>query len=185
MKKKLRSQLLLERLNHNPEEKSKKDNHIIENISSHNLFKKAKTVLFYLPIHGEVDLTGLFDENRKNKKFILPRVTENRNMHLHYITDLAETETGTFKIREPLGHLKEANPKDIDLILVPGIAFAKDGHRIGYGKGFYDHLLKKTAAAKIGIAYEFQIVKNIPAESHDTPMDYIASEKRIRKIPIK
>ena len=50
MKKKLRSQLLLERLNHNPEEKSKKDNHIIENISSHNLFKKAKTVLFYLPI---------------------------------------------------------------------------------------------------------------------------------------
>jgi 5-formyltetrahydrofolate cyclo-ligase len=185
MKNKLRAEKLLERLNHHPDEKNKKDEVIIKTITSSNTFKKSKNILFYLPIHGEVDLVKLFEENHMNKKFVLPRIVGKSKMHLHYITDLSETKTGKFNIKEPLGHLKEAPPKEIDLILVPGIVFAKDGHRIGYGKGFYDRLLKNTSAVKIGIAYEFQIIENIPAEPHDTPMDFIATEKGIKKIPLK
>lgn len=185
MKKKYRAQKLLERLNHHPDEKDSKDEKIVKSIFSSRYFKDARQVLFYLPIHGEVDTTELFNKSKKKKQFILPRVGKNHHLHLHHISDLSETETGAFNIKEPLGHLKEASPEELDLILVPGTVFAKDGHRIGYGKGFYDRLLKNTSAVKIGIAYEFQIVENIPAEPHDTPMDYIATEKGIHKIPLK
>ena len=185
MKQILRTQKMLERLNHKTDEKVLKDQHIVSALSESSYFKRARIILFYLPIHGEVDISQLFNKYKGKKKFVLPRVCKNGNLNLHFITDLSETENGAFNIKEPLGNLKEASPKDLDLILVPGTVFAKDGHRIGYGKGFYDRLLKNTSAIKIGIAYEFQIVENIPAQSHDSPMDLIATEKGIQKIPFK
>jgi 5-formyltetrahydrofolate cyclo-ligase len=63
--------------------------------------------------------------------------------------------------------------------LVPGTAFDSSGHRIGYGKGYYDRLLKKTTSSKIGIAYDFQIVKKVPAENHDIKMTQIVTDKKI------
>ncbi|MFC1748494.1 5-formyltetrahydrofolate cyclo-ligase [Pseudomonadota bacterium] len=185
MKKKLRAAKLLERLSHHPDEKNPKDQNIVKKLLSSRYFKNAKKILFYLPIHKEVDLIELFEKGHKGKRMALPKVVGKGKMHLHYIKDLSETQTGKFNIKEPRGHLKEAKPQELELILVPGVAFAHDGHRIGYGKGFYDRLLKNTSAIKIGIAYEFQIVKNIPAQSHDTPVDFIATEKRIYRIPIK
>ena len=144
-------------------------------------FQKAQTVLFYLPIHGEVDLEPLFQKQRKKKQFLLPKVQKNK-LSLHYISSLDETAPGKFTIREPHQHLKQAKISDIDLILVPGIAFSKNGHRIGYGKGFYDRLLKKSTCPKIGIAYDFQIVNNIPGEAHDVPMTTIVTEKQTLKV---
>ena len=181
MKQKLRAQKLLERLNHHPEEKIAKDKQITKQLKSSFLYKNAKKILFYLPIHSEVDLVELYNRT-KSKKFALPKIASTTKLHIHYIKDLSETEAGKFNIIEPKGHLKEAKPEDLDLVLVPGIVFARDGHRIGYGKGYYDRLLKKVKCPKIGIAYEFQIVENIPGEPHDTPMDYLATEKGIIKI---
>jgi 5-formyltetrahydrofolate cyclo-ligase len=181
MKAKLRSQKLLERLNHRISEKSAKDKKIIGKLAGLPEIKKARRILFYLPIHGEVDLEPLFGK-LKNKKFILPRVKDEKTLHLYYIENLDEVEKGSFSIREPKLHLKRAKPADVEIVLVPGVVFAKNGHRIGYGKGFYDRLLKKTKAVKIGIAYEFQIVENIAGEPHDTPMDMIVTENKIIRI---
>ena len=139
--------------------------------------RNAKTILFYLPIHGEVDLKPFYEKSKLNKKFILPRVKNETTLHLYYINNLDEVEKGSFKILEPKIHLKRANISDVDTVLVPGIVFSRNGHRIGYGKGFYDRLLKKIKGTKIGIAYDFQIVENIPGEPHDTPMDMIVTEK--------
>lgn len=193
MKKGLRTQKLLERLNHDKSAKSAKDKKIIENLLKLPEIKKAGSILFYLPIHGEVDLAPLLEKSPRrpehsaapfvpNKKFILPRVKDENTLHLYYVNDLTEVEKGSFSIREPKLHLKRATTKDIEAALIPGVVFAQNGHRIGYGKGFYDRLLKKVKAPKIGIAYEFQIIENIPGEPHDAPMDIIVTEKRVIRI---
>lgn len=184
MKAKLRSEKLLERLKHHPAEKEQKDAQILRKLLNLPEFQHARTVLLYLPIHGEVDLSGLFEDknNRLNKKFILPRIKDEETLHLYYVSDLNDVEVGHYKILEPKTHLKQAKPEEIDLAIVPGVVFAKNGHRIGYGKGFYDRLLKKIKAQKIGVAYDFQIVENIAGEIHDTPMDLIITEQKTIKL---
>ncbi len=178
VKQRLRSAKLLERKEHNIIQKKAKDQKICKKILGLAAFKKAKKILFYLPIRGEVDITEIFS---KKKTFILPRV-KGKILQLHATENLTQTAKGKFNILEPHGHLTKIKPHDLDLILVPGVVFGEDGHRIGYGKGFYDRLLKKTSCPKIGIAYGFQIVKNIPGEPHDVPMNMIITEQKTLKV---
>ncbi|RLF39548.1 MAG: 5-formyltetrahydrofolate cyclo-ligase, partial [Thermoplasmata archaeon] len=93
------------------------------------------------------------------------------------IENLDDLERGAFGILEPQN--KKIYTGDIDIIIVPGIAFDFRGYRIGYGKGFYDRFLRGADALKIGIAYDFQIVKQIPEDDGDVPVDIIVSEKRV------
>lgn len=181
MKKGLRSEKLLQRLAHHPDEKTTKDEAIIKQICTLEEWSKAKNILFYLPIHGEVDLRELFRKFKAEKNFILPRIN-NENLDLYLLPDLSSTEKGQFNIDEPKKNLKKIKPSEIDIALIPGVVFSDNGHRIGYGKGFYDRLLKETKSLKIGIAYEFQMVKNIEGHDHDVPMDIIINEKKVRRI---
>ncbi len=171
----------MERKAQTEEEKRQKDENIVKNVRRLSKYKKARCVLFYLPIHGEVDLTDLFKKDGLKKTFVLPRM-KGKTLQLHAITKLTQTEKGKYNILEPQKHLPPIKPEEIDLLLIPGVVFSHDGHRIGYGKGFYDRLLKKTVSPKIGIAYGFQIVKNIPGEPHDVPMDMIISERKTLKV---
>lgn len=180
MKKKLRSIKLLERLEHNPQEKAEKDRLIMQKISRLAGFRRSQKILFYLPIHGEVDLVRIFEKFHTQKTFILPRVN-GKKLDLHIIKDLRETEKGKFKILEPRKHLLKTKIQGIDIALIPGVVFSKNGHRIGYGQGHFDRLLKNTNCVKIGIAYDFQIVDNIAGEQHDVPMNMIVTEKRVIK----
>lgn len=179
MKTQLRQQKFLERLNHEPQKRVLKSHKIITKLTKFSIFKKAKNILLYLPSHGEVDL-GILLKKKLGKFFVLPRV-KGKKLDLFYVKNIGDTETARFQLREPKKHLPKAKIKEIDLALVPGIAFSLDGHRIGYGKGYYDRLLKKTKCPKIGIAYDFQIVKNMPAQEHDVPMDIIITDRRIIK----
>jgi 5-formyltetrahydrofolate cyclo-ligase len=181
-KHELRKKKLQERLLHESGVKTEKDSIITKRLIGLQSFKKAKTVLLYLPVHGEVNLESFFAKKHLDKKWVLPRVKDKESLHLFRIDNLKDVEKGSFNLVEPKPHLKKATIGSLDLVLVPGVAFAPDGHRIGYGKGFYDRLLKKTKCPKIGIAYEFQIVDNIPCEPHDCTMDMIITEKKIYKI---
>jgi 5-formyltetrahydrofolate cyclo-ligase len=178
----------MERLQHQAEEKEQKDKKILTTLKRMSVFQHAHNILLYLPIHGEVDVSKLFQPQTHgelaplNKKFILPRVKDETTLHLYYVNSLDEVEVGHYKIMEPKKSLKKALPKDIDLAIIPGVVFAANGHRIGYGKGFYDRLLKKLTCPKVGVAYDFQIVENIAGESHDTPMDMIITESKTYKI---
>lgn len=187
VKSMLRSQKLLERLNHHPLQKKQRDRAILKKIITLKELKKAKIVLFYLPIHGEVEITNLFEKLKLNKKFVLPRVnSKTTTLTLYIIKNLKkDVEIGAYKILEPKKKLPKVKPQAIDLALIPGIVFSKNGHRVGYGKGFYDRLLKKIECPKIGVAYDFQIVDNISGEPHDTPLDKIITEKQIIKCGIK
>ena len=92
--------------------------------------------------------------------------------------------SGELGIPEPDNHHEE--PADMDIVIIPGIAFTEDGHRIGYGKGYYDRYLAGYAAGKMPViiapVFEFQIVPHIPVGPHDVPVDIIVTEDRILRI---
>jgi len=80
---------------------------------------------------------------------------------------------------EPSSNSPSLEPKHLDIAIIPGVAFDIRGMRLGYGKGYYDRLIKNLHCPKIALAYEFQIVDNIPEEEHDHLMNKIVTEKRI------
>jgi len=180
MKQEIREKLLYKRTTQSPRDKKPKDKKIVESIESLPEFQKAKKILIYMAINGEVDTTDLFEKYKEEKQFILPRVNiENTTLTLYHIKSLEDLEKGTFRIPEPSQDLEKVKPEEIDLAIIPGIAFAKNGHRIGYGGGFYDKLLKKINCPTIGIAYEFQIIETIPTEDHDEKTNILITENNI------
>ena len=102
-----------------------------------------------------------------------------KTLEICQIKNISQLQKSHKKILEPHKDCQKIAPEKIDLIIVPGIAFDKQKNRIGYGDGFYDRLLKKTKCPTIALAYEFQIVHNIPGEKHDVKVDQIITEKRI------
>lgn len=178
-KNQLRVEMLTKRLKQLPMMKMQRDKRIIDTINSIPGFVNAGDVMFYIPIHGEVDLSILFEQHKDKKSFILPRVVkESKDLTLYKITSMEDLEEGSFRIPEPKEDLEVIPPEKLGFIILPGIAFDLNGHRIGYGQGYFDRLLKKTNCPKIGVAYEFQIVDNIGNEIHDVPVNMIVTESR-------
>lgn len=183
MKEELREKMLYKRMNTAPSERSEKSEKIIQTLEQLPEFQQAKNIMIYMAIHGEVDLEKLFYKHKKDKNFILPRIErENSALHLFHVKSLDALVKGSFSISEPKDDLEQIEPEDLDLVIVPAIAYANDGHRIGYGGGFYDRLLKKLTCPKIGVAYEFQIIENVHGEEHDESVDLIVTETNTLRI---
>ncbi|MBU0667990.1 MAG: 5-formyltetrahydrofolate cyclo-ligase [Candidatus Peregrinibacteria bacterium] len=184
MKKQIREQILYKRTQQSPRDKAPKDKKIIETIEKLPEFQNAQNILIYIAIHGEVDLSQLFNKYKGSKNFILPRLNQSdSSLILYHIKSLDDLEKGTFSIPEPKEDLEKIPLEKIDLAIIPGVAFALDGNRIGYGGGSFDRLLLKLNCTKIGIAYQFQIVENIAGEDHDQKVDLIITEANIIHIP--
>jgi len=140
--------------------------------------------MFYYPKGNEVDLRKILKKSlNENKKVILPKTNkDNFSMTIHKIDNLSEDlEKGAFEIMEPKKDCLEINKEDIDIVFVPGVAFDLAGNRLGHGLGYYDRFLEDLNGIKVGIAYDFQIVDSIKVKSHDMPMDYVITEKRVIK----
>ncbi len=144
------------------------------------LYKNAKTIMLYMPLGNEVDASIIMKRAIDDGKRVVLPVTEADNKITPYFAD-ADTRfcKGTFSVQEPTGTQK-AQYDDIDLVIVPGIAFDKFGNRIGFGKGCYDGFLKNINAIKVGICYEFQVSNQISADLHDVKMDYVITEDGIK-----
>ena len=147
-----------------------------------DIYKECKILMMYMPLGNETDTsiimkTALSD----NKKIVLP-VTDGETGEIttYYADSDTEFQIGAYCIREP-ENSKEARLEDIDVIVVPGIAFDMTGARVGFGKGCYDRLLKNTNAIKVGYCYDFQVSKTIPKEDHDILMDYIVTNNGMIK----
>ncbi len=96
------------------------------------------------------------------------------------IRSFDDLQKGTFGILEPKPEAMHlVAPEELDLVLVPGIAFDKRGYRLGYGGGFYDAFLAQTKMVKVGLAFDFQIVDLLPTREEDERVDLIVSEKTI------
>lgn len=183
MKNKIREEILYKRSKISEREKGPKDTIMVESIEALPEFVNAQEILIYIPIHGEVDVTTLFKNHSAKKKFVLPRTeSKSKALNLYKIDSLDDLIKGTYDIPEPKSHLPKVPPEDIDLAIIPGVAFAKDGHRVGYGGGFYDRLIKKLKCPTIGVAYNFQIVNNIQGEDHDEQVDILVTEDGATRI---
>lgn len=185
MKQTLKSEIFEKRKALSKEEIKEKSNKIKEKLFSLPEFKDAKNILFYVSFNDEVDTQEIIKELLANKEnnIIVPYVVENNPiLQLSEIKNLNELEPKTLGILEPKGNfIREFSPKKLDLVIVPGLVFDKNGHRIGYGYGYYDRFLKKLDkdVVKIGFGFEFQIVDKIPEEKHDVPVDIMVTEKRV------
>ena len=135
-------------------------------------FKNAMTVLLYHSLSDEVNTHQFLEEWCKQKQVLLPVVVGD-HLELRHYYGAHELKTGAFGIAEPTGTLFKDYTK-IDFVAVPGLAFDKNGHRLGRGKGYYDRLLPQlTNAYKAGICYPFQVVDEVPVEPTDITMDGI------------
>ena len=141
-------------------------------------FQKAKTVLFYASLPGEVDTFAMMNKAIQLQKHVaLPVIARDQRKMIPTLTDsLDDLPNGPYGIRQPQREKsKELDVNAIDAVIVPGLAFDKAKNRLGRGAGYYDRFLSGLPAgtATIGIAFDFQIVDCLPTEEHDVPLDFV------------
>lgn len=136
-------------------------------------FQMADRILMYHSLPDELSTLSFLRKWKNDKRFFLPRVNGVNLDILPY--DESRLELGSFHIEEPQGDAL-VDPDEIELIVVPAVAYDRSGNRLGRGKGFYDRLLATTRATKIGVGYEFQLLDSLPAEEHDVPMDMVITQ---------
>lgn len=149
---------------------------ICQNIELHPLWKAAQTVLAFYPLPDEPDLRPLLERYYQTKRILLP-VVQGDKMVIRLYEGQESLREGAFRIFEPQGQDLPLPSLQVDLVLVPGVAFDAAGHRLGRGKGYYDQFFAScpqvAASYKLGIAFPFQIVGEIPTEPHDIQMDEV------------
>lgn len=143
-------------------------------------YTNAKTVMLYISAFKEPSTLEII-KNALNcgKRVVVPvSDTDAEEIIPSYLDDINDLRKGAYGIPEPKT-IKPASAADIDFILIPGLAFDAKGNRLGFGKGYYDKLLRETAAEKTALCYEFQLFDKIPADRHDVPMNTIITEENI------
>ena len=147
---------------------------VINRLMASPKMKGAKTVLMYYSLDDEVNTHDVVDTVLKQgKTVLLPKVISETEMELRRYTGPQDLQDGFFNIMEPSGELFE-NYADIDLAVIPGMAFDSQNNRLGRGKGYYDRMLPKLVNAyKIGVCFDFQHLPGIPADENDIKMDEI------------
>tara|TARA_Y100000310_G_scaffold140319_1_gene139676 strand:- start:457 stop:1026 length:570 start_codon:yes stop_codon:yes gene_type:complete len=183
MKQALKSEIFGKRKALSKGEVKEKSSEIKEKLFSLEEFKDAKNILFYVSFNNEVDTQEIIKELLSEKNIIVPYVEkDNPILQLSELKSFNELEPKTLGILEPKEKfIREFSPKKLDLVVVPGLVFDQNGHRIGYGYGYYDrffHKLNKDVK-KIGFAFDFQVVDKIPEEKHDVPMDVVITENKV------
>ena len=136
-------------------------------------YQKAKTIYGYLPYNQEVRTVPLLEQALKDGKQVAVPKIYGEEMRFIFITDMAQVSPGYAGIPEPIGDGPVAEDPTA-LVLMPGLAFDKDGHRIGYGGGYYDRFLAaEPHHPTIALCYDFQIVPEIPTAEFDIPVDQV------------
>ena len=162
-------------------QKSKKDGAIRNKLLLLPEFREAGIVAFFISLDSEVDTAALIDEAlAAGKRVVVPAIV-GENLKLYGIKDRkACLAKGPYGVLQPDISGARPFPNDqIDVILVPGVAFTSDGARLGRGKGFYDRFLKTLSGRikKVGLAYDFQILPDLPMTPHDMPVDIVITNE--------
>lgn len=184
MKQTLKSEILEKRKALSKEDIEEKNTKVKNNLFSMPEFKKAKNILFYVSFNSEVDTHKMIKEllDNKEKNIVVPYVLKNYPiLQLSELKNFDNLEPKNFGILEPKKqYIREFNHEKLDLIIIPGVVFDENGHRVGYGYGYYDRFLKKVKKVKkVGLAFELQLVDKIPEEWHDVPMDVVVTENKV------
>jgi len=142
-------------------------------------FMMAEKICMYNSLPDELTTKSFLRKWHGKKKFFLPRVNGVNLDILPY--NPSAVSIGAFDIEEPIGD-DIINPDELDLIIVPAVAYDRNGNRLGRGKGFYDRLLATTKASTIGVAYDFQLFDELPKEEHDIPVHMVITQTSVIEI---
>ena len=176
MKHKIRHEIKARIKTQSELEKSRKSGIIKNKLFELEEFKKAKVVMFYVSLKDEVDTLSMIDDAAKTGKRVCVPVILKEEKRLiageikDRVKDLERQHLGIF---QPIaGHVREVPLENIDLVVVPGVAFDKNNMRLGRGHGYYDRFLSSLSnrTKTIGLAFDFQVVEYLPKDSHDIPV---------------
>lgn len=171
-KQQLREQRLAMRRALPKEEQETRSAEIVEAIKELEQFKSAESILTFVSLPGEVLVDSLLGSK---KQVLLPGIDNGGIAMLRYEGQLVK---GLYGTRQPPFDEKKVASR-ADIALVPGVAFDAKGNRLGHGKGYYDRLLSRVPAFKVGVAFDAQLVDAVPVEPHDVRMDLIVTESRV------
>lgn len=158
------------------EEKLRRSDAVMRRVEALPAWQKAHVALLYWSMADEVQTHAFVERCYRDKVVLLPCVDGDELRLRQYTGPDCMTAGEQFGIGEPTGP-EWIDLDAVELIVVPGVAFDRQGNRMGRGRGFYDRLLKSTPRAlKVGVAYDFQLLDAIPVEPHDVKMDCVISE---------
>jgi 5-formyltetrahydrofolate cyclo-ligase len=159
---------------------------ICERLAAMPEYARARTVMYYVDVRSEVRTRYYLPTALTQGKRIVVPYCVNGELELFHLQNMDELAVGMYKILEPKAELraladKRVDPGDLDLVIVPGVAFDREGGRTGHGFGYYDKLLNRARpnAPLIALAFECQLFPRIPMQSHDVFMDKVVTESAV------
>ena len=185
-KKILRKEILTKRNNIDVVEKEEMDKKILNKFYESKYYRESKNIFIYISYDSEINTKEIINKSLiDNKKIYVPRTEFKTRLmdavEIRSLDDLIESEYG---ILEPSIYEPHIEPNELDLIVVPGVGFDRNGGRMGYGAGFYDRYFKKISKdkmkkiVKLALAYDFQILEDVPMNEQDVPVNYIITETK-------
>lgn len=176
-KKDIRKRVLIKRKQLSETDWAEKSGTIYEKVISHPYFLDAEEIYCYIDFKNEVGTKKIIETAWKlGKKVATPKIV-GECMNFHYIRSFDDLSSGTWRIMEPVTRNPACGTKV--LVLMPGAVFDKKMHRIGYGKGYYDqYLAKHPDYQTMALAFELQMLENIPADVHDICPQIIVTEEK-------
>jgi 5-formyltetrahydrofolate cyclo-ligase len=151
---------------------------IVLRLKRQSIWTNSQSILFFSALPGEPDLRSLWDEAiASGKRVAFPKyITANDSYAAVAVSDPKhDFAPGQFGIPEPNSSCAEVPLNVLDLILVPGLGFSFAGARLGRGKGYYDRLLASVTGIRCGVAFDWQVVAELPAEAHDVFVDCLVT----------
>lgn len=171
----LRGEMKLKKQSFTNEELKARSQTVLSKLEQTSLFKQASVVLFYWSLPDEVFTHDFIEKWSSYKKILLP-VVNGDMLEIREYLGKKNMQMGKFNILCPQSEIYEGQ---IDLAVIPGVAFDKQGNRLGRGKGFYDKFLTSFRGIKIGLCFDFQLLDKVPSESFDQKVDTVISSNRI------
>ena len=161
---------------------------IAESLINFDVYQQSEKIMLYVATKNEVQTQAIIESAQKeHKKIFIPLIDqENSSLTPALIHDFErELSIGTLGMAQPREEFYRLFPAEVlDLIIVPGVAFTAQGHRLGRGGGYYDRFLRpvKKKVYSIALAFEMQMLDQIPVEKNDIPVDCIITEERIIRV---
>lgn len=180
-KKLLRKEMMNKRNSILEEEKKERDICILNKLLKTSEYKNSKVIFIYIGYSSEINTSNFIKKFLKDNKVVcVPRTNyEGKYMEAVVINSLENLSKDKYGILEPDKDLNPIDIDNIDLVILPGLAFDNKGGRLGYGGGYYDKYLSNMSddVVKIALCYDFQVVDNVPMEEHDICADLLITDR--------
>ncbi|MBA9025422.1 5-formyltetrahydrofolate cyclo-ligase [Peribacillus huizhouensis] len=154
---------------------------IAQNVFALKEWKQAETIGITVAVHPEPETKFIIEQAwLEGKRVAVPKcIPSSKQLDFRYITSFSELETVYFGLLEPVLQTEHANKEDLSLLVVPGLAFTRQGYRLGFGGGYYDRFLTDYKGKLLSLAFELQLMEYLPIEGHDIPVAQIITPNHV------